>query len=263
MIRSARPRLEIQIFAPMTNGQNLHHALLPKEWRAVSRRIIEKAEGRCEICRQDVSHGRLVCHERWRVFPKPRVQRLVGLQAICGACHHAVHYGRATGIKGVSYRRAFNHICRVNNWSRAKTKSYIASVRKIERSLPSNRLYRVDMSYVERFGVRPMPRHSQDVEDIRAFNAESLPDLVSTIIRLSKPRSIAVFHYHSAVICSRFFIDSNSKPEREQFLRNLPRMNTSRNRLIGLYTKRATPEIVERDILAELARRESALRTKP
>jgi hypothetical protein len=242
----------------MTNNQNLHHALLPEEWKAVSRQVIDKAKGRCEICKHDILDRRLVCHERWCVLPKLRVQRLVGLQAICVACHHAVHYGRAAGIKGVSYRRAFTHICRVNNWSQTKTKAYIARVKRIERSLPHNWIYSVDMSFVERFGVRPMPRHSQDVEDIRAFNAENCVDLVPKIIRLSKSRSIAVFHADSAIVCSRLFIDSNSKPERQRFLRNLPKMNTSRHRLIGIYSRTASQDAVWRDLLAELSRTDAS-----
>jgi hypothetical protein len=245
------PQLEIQIFAPMTNAQNLHHVLPRNEWVMLSRKVTENAKGLCDVCRSAPITRKLACHERWSVDSKRRVQKLIALQAVCAACHFAIHYGRASGV---SYKNAFDHICRVNNWTKSTTRKYIREIEKKQSKLSSNYVFTVDMSYAERYGVKLLPRYRRDVKDVIPFARNNLAKLVNSILRLSKSRNIAVFHNDGCFTCCRIDIDTRSNSERVRLFEALPKMNTSRNHLVGIYSRNARPSLVQRDLLAEFSR---------
>lgn len=250
----SRPRLEIQIFAPATNAQNLHHLLPRQEWISLSRLIVERAKNLCEVCRTQATNRRLTCHERWRINKRTHVQKLIALQAVCPACHNAIHYGRASHW-GVSYKKAFKHICVVNCWSSREARIYIRKIQREERDLPSNYIYTVDMSYVEKYGIKLLPCYSRDVEEIVSFDKRHLAKLPEIVVKLSKSRAIAVFHDDAMLMCVR--IDTSRycpRSQRLRLLRNLYKLNDSRSFLVGVYSKKSTAEDVRSDLTEEFQR---------
>ena len=66
-----------------------------KLWDVIGRSGRARAEGG-EI--YGVESRRLDCHEVWSYDDERRVPRLVGLKAICSACHLSTHMGRTTSI---------------------------------------------------------------------------------------------------------------------------------------------------------------------
>ena len=82
-------------------GSNLRAILPTSRWVALSRETARRAGRVCEVCGQPSYYGDGTrnpdCHERW-AFDDGRdvqVQRLVGVVALCGACHETQHSGLA------------------------------------------------------------------------------------------------------------------------------------------------------------------------
>jgi hypothetical protein len=80
-----------------------------------------RAEGRCEVCGEEST--RLDCHEVWSYDDERRVARLVGLKAICSACHLSTHMGRATSIG--QQDKAIAHLMDVNGWTSQQAHPYV------------------------------------------------------------------------------------------------------------------------------------------
>ncbi len=253
-VRSGEPRLGIQIFAPMTNGQNLHRALSAPEWKALSNLIIKRANHKCEICGYQGDIRRLVCHEVWKIDSRRHVQKLVRLKALCSLCHNAVHYKRAVGIANMDYDNAFEQICRVNNWTKSTARAYIKRTDALSKNLPKNFLYTVDMSHVTKYGFRPRVPVSFDTEEIVKATWENVDALTSRIVAASRGRSIAVYRMNSIFIASRVDTGAASTSERQRLLRHLPKMRFRNHVFIGLYTKTNHSNDVRDDLLRGIER---------
>lgn len=102
-------------------GSNLRVILPRPRWEELSRRTAERAGRLCEVCRQPSRYGHKTrnpdCHEIWSFNDAggAAVQRLVGVVALCGACHETQH----SGLAEVNGRGEFvvETLMRVNDWS--------------------------------------------------------------------------------------------------------------------------------------------------
>ena len=245
----SKPKLAIELLAPMTNGKNLHHALAPADWRRLSAHVINESRGRCEICKVVQKERSLVCHERWSINSRKHVQRLVGLQAICSLCHSAVHYGRAAGLLGVTYEGAFDQLCRVNGWTRRQARRYISEAKKRLSRLPQNYVYRVDLSYAEKYGCKPLPLFSHDVEEITDATFEGAMEMARRVEQLSKRHRIVIFQMDSILTAGSIVAQATRRSEKERLLRELPRLNSRDQKFVGQYGRKSTSAGIYSDLL--------------
>lgn len=93
-------------------GANLRAVLPTREWDRLRRACYAAAGNRCEVCGGAGRRHAVECHERWAFDDASRMQTLVGLVALCPACHEATHLGRAIAIGNGP--RALVHLARVN-----------------------------------------------------------------------------------------------------------------------------------------------------
>lgn len=135
-----RGPLTIEMLPVSTWGKNLR--LLPKPtWDSIRRDCYRRARCRCEVCGGQGPDHPVECHEVWSYclqgLPPRKVQKLVGVVALCPDCHAVKHLGRTRKVGGVFLRRAqdrslsaarkdvllcveelaIEHLCRVNGWT--------------------------------------------------------------------------------------------------------------------------------------------------
>jgi hypothetical protein len=116
------PPLTIEMIPRPLHRKGLSNLLKRKLWDVIGRSVRARAQGRCEIC--DKESKRLDCHEVWSYDDERRVARLVGLKAICSACHLSTHLGRAMSIG--RQEQAFDHLMEVNGWTWHEARPYVA-----------------------------------------------------------------------------------------------------------------------------------------
>jgi hypothetical protein len=113
--------LTIEMIPRPLHGKSLSCLLKRSLWDVIGRSVCARAEGRCEVCGEEST--RLDCHEVWSYDDERRVARLVGLKAICSACHLSTHMGRATSIGRQD--KAIAHLMDVNGWTWQQARPYV------------------------------------------------------------------------------------------------------------------------------------------
>ena len=88
---------------------NLRSVLKPADWDKVRRFAYANAGYRCEICGVQT---RLEAHEKWSYDDEKALQKLVGVTALCHACHEVKHISR-TQLMGRGME-AMEHFMKVN-----------------------------------------------------------------------------------------------------------------------------------------------------
>jgi hypothetical protein len=119
------PRLRVELVPKTSWYADLRELVDEETWERISSQVAERAGDRCEICGgQGPRHRPVECHELWRYDDRLRLQALVGIVALCPACHTVQHLGFANLHGGGTQARA--HLARVNGWSLARTDAHIA-----------------------------------------------------------------------------------------------------------------------------------------
>ena len=94
-----RPLLLCEIIPKICWGHNVRSHIKQSEWDKIRRWCYERAGHVCEICGDSgLNHGRkhaVEAHEIQDYDDINHSQTLVGLIALCPACHNVKHYGRA------------------------------------------------------------------------------------------------------------------------------------------------------------------------
>ena len=117
------PKLTIELVPKGQWGANLRSELPKSEWDALRKATYAAAGHRCEICGGKGRKWPVECHERWHYDETTKVQHLVGLIALCPACHEVKHIGRAGAVgRG---KQAMQHLMKVNKWSLQEASDYI------------------------------------------------------------------------------------------------------------------------------------------
>lgn len=130
-------------------GSNLRAILPTSRWVALSRRTAERAGQVSEVCHQQSFYGEGTrnpdCHEIWDFDATAfrAVQRLVGVIALCGACHETQHSGLAE--LNDRWESVIATLCRVNGWDRADAEADIERSRERHRDL-SNAEWDLDLT---------------------------------------------------------------------------------------------------------------------
>lgn len=88
----------------------------------------------------------------------PQMQRLVGLAALCPACHEAKHIGYASSVGRAGQARA--HLARVNGWSMDDVELYLET--QFEQwSRRSQHEWSLDLSWLHQFGIEISPKRDE------------------------------------------------------------------------------------------------------
>ena len=120
-------RLAVELVPASQWGENLRTRLRPSEWDRLRRACYEAAGNKCEICGGKGRKWPVEAHEIWHYDDQARVQRLVGLIALCPPCHEVKHLGRAFAVgRGV---QALRHLGKVNGWSEQECFAHLDAVR--------------------------------------------------------------------------------------------------------------------------------------
>lgn len=122
-----KPKLTIELIPKSCWFSNIRTTVSKKDWDTIRYLSYENANGKCEICGekgkdQGFKHD-LECHEIWDFNDDTKVQKLIGLIALCPICHLVKHIGRAKAIGKAEITH--NKLMEVNNWTNKKTIKYI------------------------------------------------------------------------------------------------------------------------------------------
>lgn len=117
------PRLSVELVPSTQWGINLRSALSQADWERCKRYVRDRSGDRCEVCGGRGPRWPVECHEKWAYELIGLRQRLVGLIALCPACHEVKHIGRA-GVVGRS-EEALAHLCQVNGWPIEAGREYV------------------------------------------------------------------------------------------------------------------------------------------
>ena len=86
-------KLTIEMVPQTCWGRNLRSRMPSADWDRVRKFAYVRAGNKCEVCG---GKGMLHCHERWEYDGGRKVQKCVGLVALCVHCHGIKHYGRSS-----------------------------------------------------------------------------------------------------------------------------------------------------------------------
>lgn len=107
---------------------NVRTTLKPKQWDLIRFKAYEDAGYVCQICGQTgLEQGyphKLECHEIWAYNDATRVQKLIGLIALCPLCHQVKHIGRANAMG--KQAEVFKQLEEVNKWSHKEIVEHVA-----------------------------------------------------------------------------------------------------------------------------------------
>jgi hypothetical protein len=135
-----------------------------EEWNRLRRIVYRRARYRCEICGERGPAHPVECHEWWEYLDLTRVQRLIGLRALCPGCHGVKHLGRSYA-KGDG-NAALERLARVNGWTAEQAEAYAELVFGIWQ-IRSETDWRLDLRWLERMVVPTTAKRIQSQLRIR------------------------------------------------------------------------------------------------
>jgi hypothetical protein len=107
--------------------KNLRSIFTSRVWDKIRRAVYARAQHKCEVCGRAGKKHAVECHEVWSYEFEKKIQRLVGFEALCPACHNVRHYMLAE-IKGMD-GAARNHMMKVNDWTRSQVWECVGRVK--------------------------------------------------------------------------------------------------------------------------------------
>jgi hypothetical protein len=150
-----RTLLTVELVPSTCWFSNLRSELSKDEWDRLRRSVYERGGSRCEICRQRGAAHPVECHEVWEYDDDQHVQRLLGLIALCPACHEAKHMGYASSVGRAGQARA--HLARVNGWSTDDVELYL-EMQFEQWSRRSQHEWSLDLSWLRQLGIDISPK---------------------------------------------------------------------------------------------------------
>ena len=121
-------KLTIELVPRTAWYSNVRSNVKTNVWDKLRKKSYLLANHKCEICKdtgknQEVRHD-VECHEVWEYNDETKVQKLIGLIALCPRCHKAKHVGLAQ-INGEE-EIVIQQLIKVNGMTRGEAKKYIA-----------------------------------------------------------------------------------------------------------------------------------------
>lgn len=127
----SNPKLTVELVPRGQWGANLRAQLTRAQWNRCKKYAKERSGGVCAVCGGVGSRYPVECHEQWEYDESgpARVQRLVGLIALCPSCHLVKHYGRAQA-RGFR-REALEQLMAVNAWTVEQAEAHVAEAGRV------------------------------------------------------------------------------------------------------------------------------------
>lgn len=145
-----RKLLTIELVPKTSWYKNVRSNVSKEVWDKLKKITFSRAEHRCEICGGRGNRWPVECHEIFVYNDEDHIQKLVGLVALCPACHEVKHIGLA-GLRGKE-NLAKAHLAKVNNWSIEDAGLYIEACFEVWHRRSCHQ-WQLDLSYLERLGV--------------------------------------------------------------------------------------------------------------
>lgn len=145
-----KSKLTIELVPKTCWYSNVRSNVSIKDWDKLRHHTYKQANHRCEVCGEVGRQHPVECHEIWKYDDEQHIQTLIGLIALCPACHECKHIGLAQ-IKGRG-EIALQHLAEVNKWSFKQAENYVSECFDSwqERSRFN---WKLDISYLEQFGI--------------------------------------------------------------------------------------------------------------
>lgn len=120
-------KLTVELIPKTCAASNIRTLIPKKYWDKLRKKSYKDAELKCEICsgkgtEQGYRHD-LECHEVWEYNVGLRVQKLIGLMALCPLCHQSKHIGRAKYIGKKA--EVEKHMKKVNGITKRRLDEYL------------------------------------------------------------------------------------------------------------------------------------------
>jgi len=139
------PKLLSELVPSSTWGWNLRSVLTTEGWDVLRKSAYVKAQYRCEVCSGRGPDHPVECHERWVYDDRKRIQKLVGLEALCPSCHEVRHLGRA--ISEGRGPKAKAHMAAVNGWTPDQVEQHINEAMLLWKRR-SNFVWKLDLTWL-------------------------------------------------------------------------------------------------------------------
>lgn len=150
MSTSSEPLLSVELVPKTCFWTNVRSNVSRAEWETCKDFVKKRSGSRCEICGGRGKRYPVDCHEIWEYDDERWIQTLVGLIALCPACHEVKHMGRTIGIGNGD--RAIAHLCRINGWNGAQAEAYCMRAFHIWK-LRSQHQWELDITFLSTIGV--------------------------------------------------------------------------------------------------------------
>lgn len=129
---------------------NVRSEVTKKQWDWIKKQVFGQAWDTCQICGGAGSSHPVECHEIWHYDDEQLIQKLMGMIALCPACHQVKHFGLAQ-INGKG-EQALKHLMEVNNITQKRAEKHIKNAfqRWAERS---KKKWELDISHLSEYGI--------------------------------------------------------------------------------------------------------------
>ena len=115
--------LTIELVPKTAWFSNVRSMVAQPDWDRLRKETYRAYGYRCGVCGGVGKHHPVECHEIWQYDDAKRIQKLMGLIALCPRCHEVKHIGFAnTQGRGAI---ATAHLAKVNRWTLAEAKWYV------------------------------------------------------------------------------------------------------------------------------------------
>lgn len=152
------PRLTIELVPKTCWFSNVRSEVSNEEWGKLKRMTFQHAKYQCEICGSRGSQWPVECHEIWSYNDQEHIQTLVGLTALCPACHEVKHMGLAN-VRGRGHIAA-GHLASINGWTKEQAEAYITLQFEVWEKR-SNSNWQLDICWLEQFDIHVRARQSR------------------------------------------------------------------------------------------------------
>lgn len=117
------PKLTCELVPSSTWGENVRSILSVALWKNLRTACYVRAGHKCECCGGVGPKHPVEAHEIWHYNDEELRQTLMGLIALCPACHRCKHMGFALSTGRLE--PALKHMSRVNQWPMELTYEYV------------------------------------------------------------------------------------------------------------------------------------------
>jgi hypothetical protein len=152
---ATRPRLTVDRIPTACHCSNVRSSVSEGRWDTLRRRVYRRAGSRCVICGSVGADHPVEAHEAWEFDEAERMQRLVGMMALCPACHEVKHFGRAVRRGRGEQVRA--QLARINGWSGDEVEEHLRTTAEVWQRREEVEDWSLDLAALAEYGMVPPP----------------------------------------------------------------------------------------------------------